>query len=212
MGYAVSVFLSLTTWTLHCQKLLVSQIMVCSHGIEASSIFILSFAPICNSHNDLPTLLQVLRKQPHGTPADIYSLGCFLLEMIVGIPYDLPQKVKGTFINPTSFRMHLGTTMLPVYTLRIWSARGIVRPIRNPNKQNMPRVFGEMLWWPDLVRIVGKQLYEPPSPNKWSGFVRRGRISREAIIIMFQLRELWEMDAELAQLICACVDVSDTAL
>ena len=30
--------------------------------------------------------LQVLGRKPHGRPADVYSLGCFLIELLVGVP------------------------------------------------------------------------------------------------------------------------------
>ena len=41
------------------------------------------------------SLLQVMKKEPHGRPADIYSVGCFMLELTVGVPSrdTLPQKV-----------------------------------------------------------------------------------------------------------------------
>ena len=31
-------------------------------------------------------ILKVLRQKPHGRPTDIYTLGCFLIELIVGVP------------------------------------------------------------------------------------------------------------------------------
>ena len=37
---------------------------------------------------------QVLTKQPHGTAVDIYSMGCFYLEMSVGVPVQT-KRTKG---------------------------------------------------------------------------------------------------------------------
>ena len=34
----------------------------------------------------LDIYLQVLGRKPHGRPADVYSLGCFLIELLVGVP------------------------------------------------------------------------------------------------------------------------------
>lgn len=31
-------------------------------------------------------ILKVLEEKPHGRPTDIYTLGCFLIELIVGVP------------------------------------------------------------------------------------------------------------------------------
>ena len=85
-------------------------------------------------------ILKVLRQKPHGRPTDIYTLGCFLIELIVGVPSKESLQEQVSFNDQWAIVFGKAWRVF-LYNSLLWSSRRLSALILLRRKGHLELVF-----------------------------------------------------------------------